>query len=313
MPSSTIAILPFNSHLRFTASLCKTLAETLERLCHVGVLVPSFGTASLSFRPTGEFIASIRPQLSLHLLSKDNPPLDNRSVVVLPQYEEGRLVVMTWYFDGEREIGARMCGISLGEVNVCIWYVFEQIRRSMRPSLNLDHHQALADGKVVSGHLLSFLNEFGIALAQDGKLESARTVWTQAIEQFPGSLSAIGNIGQSYSDQGRYDEAEDWFTTAIERSQEYSDGVIYYWNRGLARTELNKWPEALADFSSVTQADPNFGLAILNAANCLRRLGDFRGAERMYRRCATLQSDTSRQFGGDRDVRVIANEELKRF
>lgn len=88
----------------------------------------------------------------------------------------------------------------------------------------------------------------GNELAEEGRYEEAIEEYTKAIEIDPDYAAAYNNRGYAYDELGEYQQAIDDYTKAIEIDPDCADT---YNNRGYTYRELGYGAEALADYEKV--------------------------------------------------------------
>lgn len=152
--------------------------------------------------------------------------------------------------------------------------------------------------------------------------ENSQTLWSDAINKYPGIFLAHNNLGVTLSRQGKTEEAISHYYRALEIMPAYPDA---HFNLGAALSEIGDWPgardhyqqaillnpgfagahlnlgkvfseqgqqeEAAFHYREAIRIDPNLALAHYNLANTLHRQGDFQQAVFHYRRALELQPD----------------------
>ncbi|SRR5579871_5865599 len=98
-------------------------------------------------------------------------------------------------------------------------------------------------------------------------------------------------MGQSYSDEDDFVEAEEWLDMAIERATSDHTRVLAHYNRGLARANRGAHERAIDDFRTCLQTAPSFSRACNSIAACYRAMGRRDEAKAWYRRCLALPPD----------------------
>lgn len=84
----------------------------------------------------------------------------------------------------------------------------------------------------------------GVELYEDGRYDEAVEEYTKAIELYPNYATAYDGRGSAYADKGQYDLAIADFTKAIEIDPHY---IVAYFNRGLSYKAQGEKAKAIAD------------------------------------------------------------------
>ncbi len=106
--------------------------------------------------------------------------------------------------------------------------------------------------------------------------ESAETLWTDAIDKFPGRLVvAYGGRGYYYRKQKQYDKAMADYNIAIGLNPKY---VIPYPNRGNIYFALGKFDSAIMDYNKALQLQPDLWKTLSDRGAAKASRGDLRGA-----------------------------------
>jgi tetratricopeptide (TPR) repeat protein len=109
----------------------------------------------------------------------------------------------------------------------------------------------------------------GICLAQAGGAPSARVIWMELLSEYGYEQPEILlNIGQSYSDEGNFTEAEEWLDMAVERATTDRTRLLAHYNRGLALANRGAHERAIKDFQTTLQTAPGFSAACNSIAAC---------------------------------------------
>jgi tetratricopeptide (TPR) repeat protein len=148
-------------------------------------------------------------------------------------------------------------------------------------------------------------------LSSEGKVEEARERDQQALADFetavttdPTRWKALHNRGVSYALVGRYEEALNDLTKAIELNGLY---VNTWFNRAEVRYELGQYEDAANDYTEVIDRQPDDFGAYTGRGHSWFRMGEFDKALADYSRSVTLDAksagalvnrgDTYRQLG----------------
>jgi len=118
-----------------------------------------------------------------------------------------------------------------------------------------------------------------------GRNESARGHYAQAVELLPDLVDAILAMGQIDSREGQWDEAIRWYKRAIDADRKRPEAYLplaelYFHKNELA--EARTWYEKIL---SVAPGKYTY-MASLRAGDCALRLGDPQGAEQHLRRAS---------------------------
>ena len=152
--------------------------------------------------------------------------------------------------------------------------------------------------------------------------EDAETLWVDTSRRNPGSFMAHNNLGYEYSRQGRYDEAQRAYETAIEIKPDFDQAYFNigrlhgklgrheqaiemyesaialrpsyadaYYNLGIERGALGQHREAMLAFSDAVEARPDFAEAHFNLGSAYGRLGMYPEAVKAFESAIALQPD----------------------
>lgn len=97
------------------------------------------------------------------------------------------------------------------------------------------------------------------------------TFWSYEISQYPAHPLAHVNRGLAHDDLNRFDEAIEDYTRAIDLLPGFA---ATYVNRGFVLNELGRYREAIADYDKALRVKPGFDLAYANRGISYRNLGD---------------------------------------
>eukprot|EP00472_Partenskyella_glossopodia_P014009 CAMPEP_0197528596 /NCGR_PEP_ID=MMETSP1318-20131121/25710_1 /TAXON_ID=552666 /ORGANISM="Partenskyella glossopodia, Strain RCC365" /LENGTH=304 /DNA_ID=CAMNT_0043083761 /DNA_START=143 /DNA_END=1057 /DNA_ORIENTATION=+ len=108
-----------------------------------------------------------------------------------------------------------------------------------------------------------------------------------------GDLESEKARGNSLFQQGRYREARDVYTRAIDSAPDKkSDTVMALLrNRAAAHMKLQSYQGAIDDSTAVINVNPNCNKAHLRRAMAIEKLGDVKNFVQGYRDCRVLMSD----------------------
>ena len=124
-----------------------------------------------------------------------------------------------------------------------------------------------------------------------GDLSNAELDYEVALALAPNSVAAVNNLAVIKRDQGKYQEAIDLFTRALEIDSSRSE--IYY-NRGNAYSDLRLYKEALADYKLSTEKGSNPAY-YNNYANALKEVNP-REAIKAYTQAIKLNPSSARPY-----------------
>jgi tetratricopeptide (TPR) repeat protein len=132
------------------------------------------------------------------------------------------------------------------------------------------------------------LNQIGIRLAQQGRLEEALLSFRRALQIQPGLAQTHNNLGIALQDQGRLDEAVASYRRALALKPGYAMACN---NLGTALKDQGKLEEAAACFRRALQLKPDDAMACSNLADALKEQGRLAEAAACYRRALELKPD----------------------
>lgn len=135
------------------------------------------------------------------------------------------------------------------------------------------------------------LNNYGIAMDQNGDYESALQLYQEALRIWPGSVTAHNNIGTVLARKGRYAEAIEHYREALRLKPDYVMAVI---NMGKALAGLGRTDEALAWYEKALRMDPSSAEVHLNMALLLMKNGQREAAQQHYLTVLQLDPHSTR-------------------
>lgn len=139
--------------------------------------------------------------------------------------------------------------------------------------------------QVTTGNYL-IRNNYGIALADQGRLDEAILLYGEALQIWPKSATAHVNWGAALANQGKFLEAIDHYQKAIELIPDYA---LAYGNLGRALASIGRTEEAIVTYQEALRLDPNFSDIHLNLAILLLKAGQRDASMKHYE--AVLQLD----------------------
>lgn len=114
------------------------------------------------------------------------------------------------------------------------------------------------------------LNNYGIALADQGKLDEATQQYEEALRVWPRSALAHVNLGVALSNQGRFIEAIHHYNEALRLIPNYA---LAHGNLGRALANLGRIDEAMAQYEEALRIDPSYADIHLNLGLLLQKKG----------------------------------------
>jgi tetratricopeptide (TPR) repeat protein len=314
---AAIIILPFHAHLPCTIPICKFLERCLQLYAKNDIHLVHTGLHSLGFVPDASFFEGTLQQINMQLIGQARIA-GNRVSGVFPKVEGTALLIYIFaYWSGRSNINQTVNIVRADRggtesLRTGLMISFEQICRELNPSPQADISKLLSAANY-SQELEEAMIGIGITLAQSGSLAEARACWIETLSSVNSrSFSAALNIGQSYSDEQNFEEAMDWFTTAIELTSEAADEALCYYNRGTAYAASDRREKATQDFLRVIQLSPDLGMAYNNLGACYMEIGDRNQARKWFEACCSLERDTSVSLGLE-DAKELALLNLTRL
>jgi tetratricopeptide (TPR) repeat protein len=139
--------------------------------------------------------------------------------------------------------------------------------------------------EVTDGNYL-ILNNYGVVLAQEGRLDEAITQYQEALRVWPRAATAHVNLGDAFAQQGRFAEAIRHYQRALGIVPDYALALE---NMGKALAALGRDDEAAASYEQTLRFDPSRSGAHLNLAILLVRRGRVDEGWRHYVTALTLE------------------------
>jgi tetratricopeptide (TPR) repeat protein len=145
----------------------------------------------------------------------------------------------------------------------------------------------LLGGVLAAVSLLSATVALGYGtFERNADYRDAISIWQDTAAKRPWNAHARNNLGASYFEAGRFNEAIRWFSRAIELKADYFDA----WNnRGAAYTNAGQIVEAIGDFDKAIALKPDSALAYNNRGAAYFNAGRLDEAIRDYSRAIELQ------------------------
>ena len=107
------------------------------------------------------------------------------------------------------------------------------------------------------------------------------------ISQYPSDPTVYLNRGLSYKDMGKYKEAIEDFSHAIDINPDYLDAYI---QRGDVYLYLKQYSNAISDFSRAIEIDPHNAEGFYKRGNAYYDIGDFKKAVEDFKSSITIDS-----------------------
>ena len=319
MPSNAIpavVLLPFNSHLPCSRPICLYLKALLDRSTQNPIHVIGTGAAALGFAPDAKFFSETLLSINSQLVRSQQSRADS-IIGVFPKVDSSRLLVYLFCFSSgdatvnqvvnflEADSGQNdetiVGGLFLSYQQLC-----KGVRLTHKGEVDDFYRFATAPSPEVEDTVL----QIGITLAVSGALSAARACWMEVLGNInKESPFAAINIGQSYSDEQNYEEAVDWFTTALDLSSDTNARASCLYNRGVALSSQKKYDNAIQDFLETIRLRPAFGMAYNNIGACYLDRGDKKQAAQWFKRCLSLDEDISPIIGVG-DAKQLASQNL---
>lgn len=130
------------------------------------------------------------------------------------------------------------------------------------------------------------LNNYGIALTEQGNLDSAIMQYQEALRVWPRSANAHINLGAALAQQGRFPEAIEQYQAAINLQPDYA---LARGDMGKALANLGRADEALVQYEQALKLDPGLADVHLNLALLLMKAGRPEEARQHYETVLRLE------------------------
>ncbi|MEO6131849.1 MAG: tetratricopeptide repeat protein [Saprospiraceae bacterium] len=88
-----------------------------------------------------------------------------------------------------------------------------------------------------------------------------RSLWSDVVGKYQTIPLAYYNLGLSFMDENKFNEALEYYTKAIELKPAYPEALV---NRGNIFRTGNQYAAALVDYNKAIEARPNFSIAFFN-------------------------------------------------
>src|SRR3989475_864803 len=161
--------------------------------------------------------------------------------------------------------------------------------------LNWNQVQVWHDSETLWTHALSIdpqspiaHNDWGTALARQGRLAKASEHYRQALEIRPDYAPAHNNLGAALAQQGRLAEAIEHYQQALHSKPDSADA---HTNWGLALTQQGKPAEAIDHYRQALQIKPDHAVAHYNLGNAVLQQGTPADAIDPFRKALRIKPD----------------------
>eukprot|EP00471_Norrisiella_sphaerica_P001796 CAMPEP_0184490882 /NCGR_PEP_ID=MMETSP0113_2-20130426/19141_1 /TAXON_ID=91329 /ORGANISM="Norrisiella sphaerica, Strain BC52" /LENGTH=331 /DNA_ID=CAMNT_0026875005 /DNA_START=31 /DNA_END=1026 /DNA_ORIENTATION=+ len=116
-----------------------------------------------------------------------------------------------------------------------------------------------------------------------------------------GDLESEKNRGNALFQQGKYEQARDVYTRALDNAKNRKENICLALlrNRAAANMKLGDYEGAIADSTEVLATDPDCNKALLRRAMAIDKLGDVKRFKMGYRDCRSLIFDGEGATGSD--------------
>lgn len=290
-----ILLIPFGSS-DYSHSYLTILKKLLEG-GNTSTVVANFGNFIFDFFPDEEFIKKIIASIDEKFKS---------IVCVVPINNNGIPDVLLFIFEGKhsRMINQYHCfhffGLEKNLITMISWSLQVVLRDS---NVSFDRASFLNSRDNHQTELEEFLLLMGIEYAKSEKFNLARIAWQTIVDDVNiKSTKAYLNLGQSFCDEGLYDEGLDWFEIALNHSIDDGDKTILYYNIGNAYLNLKKYNEAIESYKLCITVDETFGFAYNDIGYCHIQLNEFTLAREWLDFCLKLEFDSSSPLGSSKEA-----------
>jgi len=140
----------------------------------------------------------------------------------------------------------------------------------------------------LDGTVVTFHNNLGNVLKDQGKLDQALACYRRALELKPDYALAHNNLGLVLSGQGNLDGAVACYRRATELKPDFAEA---HNNLGTALMHLGKLDEAVASFRRALELKPDYTEAHNNLGNAFEHQGKLDEAVACFRRALELKPD----------------------
>lgn len=288
--------LPLNNHIPCSTPISQLIGEITGYSCGCRSKVINICNVSLSFNPDAEFLQGIYNQCALQYLQNECVP-NFYIIAISPELSKTNIAVFTYIFDIRQKdiIHKVITTICPSSFFADIFSIFQQIRRSIHLPNNENLYKLTTNTDDNLKNLFIDVGTFtGISFAQEGLYETARLFWIKLLNEYGYDQPEIlVNIGQSYSDQDNFEEADEWLSIAVNKSKLDNVKLLAHYNRGLARSRMGLHAEAIDDFQNCIRIFPGFSMAYNNIGVCYINIGKHKDAQVWFQQCIDLPPNTT--------------------
>jgi Flp pilus assembly protein TadD len=138
-------------------------------------------------------------------------------------------------------------------------------------------------------------NNLGVSYNEIGRYQQASGYLREALRIKPGFAQAANNLGVSYSNLGDYRKAADYF----EKSLRIAPGLTEAWNNlGAAYNGLGRYQQAIGCIREALRNKPDFVDAWYNLGVSFNGIGDHRQAIASFRETLRMRPDYVKAWNG---------------
>lgn len=140
---------------------------------------------------------------------------------------------------------------------------------------------------------VTMLQSAGNTLVARKDYPLARKFYQSTIDRNPGYFQGYNNLANTYSDEGRLEQAAPIYRKGLEISPK---SAFLHFNLGLSLYRAKRYTESLQEFQWAIQIDSNDSEAHLMAGICLYRLSDFEQSAAYFHRAVKLDNASAEAF-----------------
>jgi len=155
-------------------------------------------------------------------------------------------------------------------------------------------------------HNVYALNNLGVLLKRDGKIEEALKYYKQAIAIKPEFCDAYNNLGVALKDLGKISEAESAYRRAIQLNPDFIDAI---YNLGLLEHCRSEYHRARGLFARCIRLNSSKSASWLGLGNALQEMGKTLASIIAYEKAITLQPNMAEAYCN----RGVALKQMRRF
>jgi len=139
---------------------------------------------------------------------------------------------------------------------------------------------------------------------QEGRLDEAEQFYKTILESQPEHLDALNNLGALLLQNNRFEEAEEYCKKAIELKPDFAEA---HNNLGVTLNKLSKPAEAEAYFKKAIKLKPDYAEAYYNLGNILHPLyGRLNEVEACYKKAIEINPDHPKAYN---NLEIVVNEQ----